>query len=82
MIVKIMFSVEMFIVVIAFFTSNLPTGIPLKLKETNTYLININTRKKLEQWLIYKHNRGVELGSTEKQLQPQELNSRPPNFRS
>ena len=46
---------------------------PLKLKETN--ISNKNNRLKNPNWreadqfAIYKHDRGVELGSTEKQLQ-------------
>ena len=46
---------------------------PLKLKETN--ISNEHNRLKNPNWLeadqlaIYKHDRGVELGSTEKQLQ-------------
>ena len=46
---------------------------PLKLKETN--ISNEHNRLKNLNWLeadqlaIYKHDRGVELGSTEKQLQ-------------
>ena len=53
-------------------TPSLSAGMPLKLKETNIYLLNINTQKNnyVGQWLIYKHNRGVELGSIEKQTQP------------
>ena len=46
---------------------------PLKLKETNisnehNKLKNTNWRE-ADQLAIYKHDRGVELGSTEKQLQ-------------
>ena len=45
---------------------------PLKLKETNISnehrLKNPNWRE-ADQLAIYKHDRGVELGSTEKQLQ-------------
>ena len=46
---------------------------PLKLKETN--IANELNRLKNPNWpeadqvTIYKHDRGVELGSTEKQLQ-------------
>ena len=46
---------------------------PLKLKETN--ISNEHNRLKNPNWreadqlAIYKHDRGVELGSTEKQLQ-------------
>ena len=46
---------------------------PLKLKETN--ILNEHNRLKNPNWreadqlAIYKHDRGVELGSTEKQLQ-------------
>ena len=46
---------------------------PLKLKETNisnehNRLKNLNWRE-ADQLVIYKHDRGVELGSPEKQLQ-------------
>ena len=46
---------------------------PLKLKETNisneyNKLKNLNWQE-ADQLAIYKHDRGVELGSTEKQLQ-------------
>ena len=46
---------------------------PLKLKETNisnehNRLKNLNWQE-ADQLAIYKHDRGVELGSTEKQLQ-------------
>ena len=49
------------------------TDMPLKLKETNISnehngLKNPNWRK-ADQLAIYKHDRGVELGSTKKQLQ-------------
>ena len=46
---------------------------PLKLKETN--ISNENNKPKNPNWreadqlAIYKHDRGVERGSTEKQLQ-------------
>ena len=46
---------------------------PLKLKETN--ISNKHNRLKNPNWgeadqlVIYKHDRGVELGSTQKQLQ-------------
>ena len=49
------------------------TDMPLKLKETN--ISNEHNRLKNPYWreadqlAIYKHDRGVELGSTEKQLQ-------------
>ena len=46
---------------------------PLKLKETNTSnehnRLKNPHRWKADQLAIYKHDRGVELGSTEKQLQ-------------
>ena len=47
------------------------TGMPLKLKESN--ISNKHNRLKKTNWLeadqlaIYKHDRGVELGSTENQ---------------
>ena len=49
------------------------TDMPLKLKETN--ISNEHSRLKNPNWreagqlAIYKHDRGVELGSAEKQLQ-------------
>ena len=49
------------------------TGMPLKVKETN--ISNEHNRLENPNWqeadqlAIYKHDRGVELGSTEKQLQ-------------
>ena len=48
------------------------TGMPLKLKETNisnkrNRLKNPNWRE-ADQLAIYKHDQGVELGTTEKQL--------------
>jgi len=48
------------------------TGVPPKLKETNLStkhdrLKNPNWRE-INQFAIYKHDRGVELGSAEKQL--------------
>ena len=63
---------------------------PLKLKETNKSPAKFNRLKNLnwreaDQLAIYKHYRGFELGSTEKQLQPwseQDLNLRPPDFKS
>ena len=59
-----------------------------RLKETkittkHNRLTNINWRE-ADQLAIYKHERGVELLSTEKQLQwsERDLNLRPPDFRS
>ena len=49
------------------------TDMPIKLKETN--ISNEHNRLKNRNWreadqlAIHKHDRGVELGSTEKQLQ-------------
>ena len=55
-------------------TTNQFLGMPLKLKERNISnkqnirLKNPNWRE-ADQLAIYKHNQGVELGYTEKQLQ-------------
>ena len=63
----------LFIVVMHLATPSLFTGMPLKLKETN--ISNKHNRLKNPNWreadqlTIYKHDQGVELGSTEKQLQ-------------
>ena len=51
------------------------TGMQRKLKETNistkhnTCRLKNPTWREADQLAIYKHDRGVELGSTEKQLQ-------------
>ena len=63
----------MFIVVMHLTTPNQFTDMPLKLKETNIsnerkMVKNPNWRQ-ADQLAIYKHDRGVEPGSTEKQLQ-------------
>ena len=62
-----------FIVVMHLATPSYFTGMPLKLKKTNisnehNRLKNPNWREE-DQLAIYKHDREVELGSTEKQLQ-------------
>ena len=63
----------MFIVVMHLATPSYFTDMPLKLKETN--ISNEHNRLKNPNWreadqlAIYKHDRGVELGSTKKQLQ-------------
>ena len=64
----------LFIVGMHLATPSMFTDIPLKLKETN--ISNKHNRLKNPNWqeadqlAIDKHGRGVELGSTEKQLQP------------
>ena len=63
----------LFIVVMHLATPSQFTDMPLKLKETN--ISNEHNRLKNPNWReadqlpIYKHDRGAELGSTEKQLQ-------------
>ena len=64
---------------------------PLEMKETNistkrNRLKNPN-RREADQFAIYKHIRGAELGSTEKQLHvakwsERDLNPRTPDFKS
>ena len=50
------------------------TGMPLKLKKKKKYQLsiiiqNFGIRRAAEQLVIYKHDRGFELGFTERQLQ-------------